>query len=71
MVFAVFIELLNMRMRAKPVTGSLRGRQHTKGKEGIGEFSWQGLQAGGILVLTLKALRVAFGALRRQVAGEW
>jgi predicted tellurium resistance membrane protein TerC len=32
MAFAVFIELLNMRMRAKTVTGSLRGRQHTKGK---------------------------------------
>jgi Integral membrane protein TerC family len=32
MTFAVFIELLNMRMRAKPVTGTLRGRQHKKGK---------------------------------------
>jgi len=32
MAFAVFIELLNMRMRAKPVTGPLSGRQHTKGK---------------------------------------
>jgi predicted tellurium resistance membrane protein TerC len=32
MAFAVFIELLNMRMRAKPVTGSLSGRQHRKGK---------------------------------------
>jgi predicted tellurium resistance membrane protein TerC len=32
MAFAVFIELLNMRMRPKPVTGPISGRQNTNGK---------------------------------------